>query len=222
MPGSRVRRARRRRWRFGRLLASGRRQRQGTCHTCRPAPGVVGAAGDAARPAAASYGPGERRVSARCGTSGIHPRGRAPRLHRSQRRYTRRCRGLLAASAGPAAPRLVPAQCRPSIPRSDSYHSPAAERWLRRTSRFLSSMRWASSSAAGQSSSSGSRRTRASSFLSIRMVGTYSPRHSGATPGGAWAVRGSNPRPPGCKPGALPAELTALPCHGSAMISGWR
>ena len=23
-----------------------------------------------------------------------------------------------------------------------------------------------------------------------------------------WSVRGSNPRPPGCDPGALPAELT--------------
>src|SRR3954470_9395346 len=31
---------------------------------------------------------------------------------------------------------------------------------------------------------------------------------------GRWAVTGSNRRPPGCKPGALPAELTAL-CSNS-------
>jgi hypothetical protein len=28
-----------------------------------------------------------------------------------------------------------------------------------------------------------------------------------------WAVTDSNCRPPGCKPGALPAELTALEAH---------
>ena len=35
-------------------------------------------------------------------------------------------------------------------------------------------------------------------------------RRSGSRGAGWWAVTVSNCRPPGCKPGALPAELTAL------------
>ena len=45
--------------------------------------------------------------------------------------------------------------------------------------------------------------------LAIRARGRRGPRRSRLS--GRWAVTGSNRRPPGCKPGALPAELTAPP-----------
>ena len=34
-----------------------------------------------------------------------------------------------------------------------------------------------------------------------------------------WAVPGSNQRPPGCKPGALPTELTALTDQGATLLA---
>jgi hypothetical protein len=103
MPGPSLHRTRRRRSRFSRLLASGRRPRKGPRHAGRPAHGVVGAARDATWPPAASYGPRQRRVSACCRESRLYAGGHFPRLQRLQGRHPRRCFRLLAASTGPSA-----------------------------------------------------------------------------------------------------------------------
>jgi hypothetical protein len=67
------------------------------------------------------------------------------------------------------------------------------------------------------SCSRGSARTRAETTTSPPCATTRGSKRRFADGNAGWAVTGSNRRPPACKAGALPSELTALPSQSNGV-----